>query len=298
MSARFENLPVTKARKGAGVKKLLIVDGMNLHFQMFFGMPSRIINKEGKAIQGVLGFVGAFIKIIRMTNPTHIVVLFDGQHENDRTELLPEYKANRKDFSVLPEEENPFSQLQYVYDALDFLKVKHTEVAELETDDVVSGYVYTYKNRCEIIIASFDSDFFQLIDDKVRVLRYRGKKTTICDNNYIKEKFNISPCRYADFKSLTGDNADNIKGVPKVGAKTASALINQFGDLQNILEEAEKITKASIRESIIQNSERLRNNYKLIKLENVVTLPFEFNELEYDYSGITTTEVLAGIGLR
>lgn len=280
------------------MKKLLIVDGMNLHFQMFFGMPSRIINKDGKAIQGVLGFIGALIKIIKMTNPTHIVVLFDGEHENDRAELLPEYKSNRIDYGALPEDENPFAQLQDVYDALSYMKIKYAEVAELETDDVIASYVHTLQNDCEIVISSFDSDFFQLINNKVKVLRYRGEKTTICDIKYIKEKFDITPWQYADFKSLTGDHSDNIKGAPKVGSKTASALIKQFGNLESIINNADKIAKPSIRESIINNAARLRNNYKLIKLENVAIMPFKFNELEYAYNGIATTEVLIGTGLK
>lgn len=280
------------------MKKLLIVDGMNLHFQMFFGMPSRIINKDGKAIQGVLGFIGALIKIIKITNPTHIVVLFDGEHENDRAALLPEYKSNRIDYGALPEDENPFTQLQDVYDALSYMKIKYAEVAELETDDVIASYVHTLQNDCEIVISSFDSDFFQLINNKVNVLRYRGEKTTICDITYIKEKFDITPRKYADFKSLTGDNSDNIKGAPKVGSKTAAALINQFGNLESIINNADKIAKSSIRESIIKNVVRLRNNYKLIKLENVAIMPFKFSELEYNYNGITTTEVLTGTGLK
>lgn len=73
--------------------KLLIIDGHNLLFQMFFGMPSRIINQNGKAIQGTLGFIGAFLKMIRMTSPSHIVVLFDGEHENPRKQLDKNYKA-------------------------------------------------------------------------------------------------------------------------------------------------------------------------------------------------------------
>jgi len=280
------------------MEKLLIVDGLNLHFQMFFGMPSRIINANGKAIQGTLGFVGAFIKIIKMTNPTHIVVLFDGEHPNDRAELLVEYKANRTDYSTVPEEESPFSQLQDVYDALTFINIKHTEVVELETDDVIASYTHTYGNEGQIVIASFDSDFFQLISENVRVLQYRGDNTVICDTEYIQNKYSISPCQYADFKSLTGDNSDNIKGADKVGPKTASALINQFGSLQEILNNADKIGKPSIRESIIRNTNRLQNNYKLIKLENRAILPFTFNELAYSYNGITTNEVLKGIGLR
>ena len=100
-------------------EKLLIVDGHNLLFQMFFGMPNRIVNKDGKAIQGVIGFVGALNKIIKQVEPTHMVVLFDGEHENSRTELLPEYKGNREDYSLVEEEENPFSQLPDVYRALE-----------------------------------------------------------------------------------------------------------------------------------------------------------------------------------
>ena len=89
--------------------KLLIVDGSNLLFQMFYGMPARIVGADGKAIQGTLGFVGALLKIIRMTAPTHVLVVFDGECENPRRELDEDYKGNRPDYSQLPEEDTPFS---------------------------------------------------------------------------------------------------------------------------------------------------------------------------------------------
>ena len=106
------------------MNRFLIVDGSNLLFQMFFGMPARIVNKQGKAIHGTLGFVGALLKIIRRVEPTHMTVLFDGEHENDRSELNVDYKANRVDYSQGPEEETPFSQLPDVYTALDYLDIK------------------------------------------------------------------------------------------------------------------------------------------------------------------------------
>lgn len=280
------------------MKKLLIIDGHNLLFQMFFGMPSRIINKDGKAIQGTLGFVGAFIKIIKMTNPTHIMVLFDGEHENERSELLADYKANRTDYSQVADEESPFSQLQDVYNALDFMGIKHSEVTEMETDDVIASYTHTYGQKMQIVISSFDSDFFQLINENVRVLRYRGDNTVICDTEYIKIKYGILPCQYADFKSLTGDNSDNIKGANKIGPKTAAQLIHQFSCLENIITNIEQIAKPSIKESIIHSIDRIRNNYKLIKLDDKAKMPFTMDELKYEYTGITTTEVLKGIGLR
>ncbi|MDE5985094.1 MAG: 5'-3' exonuclease [Eubacterium sp.] len=280
------------------MNRLLIVDGHNLLFQMFFGMPARIVNEQGKAIQGTLGFVGALLKIIRRIKPTHIAVLFDGKHENNRLALDSNYKTNRIDYSEIPEEKNPFSQLNDIYAALDYLGIQHTESTDCETDDLIASYALTYGQDNEIVISSFDSDFFQLITDKVSVLRYRGEKTVICTPDYITEKFGIAPSQYADFKSLTGDVADNIKGAEKVGLKTASRLLSEFGNLENMIANSNNIKKPSIRESIIQNSNRLRTNYKIIKLENNYSLPFTLSELEYRLGEISTTEVLKGIGLK
>ena len=280
------------------MNRLLIIDGHNLLFQMFFGMPARIVNEQGKAIQGTLGFVGALLKIIRKVNPTHIAVLFDGQQKNDRSVLDSNYKANRLDYSELPEDKNPFSQLNDVYDALDYLGIKHTESVNCETDDLIAGYALTYGQDNEIVISSFDSDFFQLITDKISVLRYRGEKTVICTPDYITEKYGIAPSQYADFKALTGDAADNIKGADKVGLKTASFLLNEFSNLENILANADTIKKPSIKESIIRSTDRLRTNYKIIKLKNTNHLPFKLSELKYSLGEITTTDVLKGIGLK
>ena len=275
--------------------KLLIVDGHNLLWQMYCGMPARIVNEDGKAIQGTMGFIGGLIKIIKMTEPTHIVIFFDGEHENDRTELLADYKANR-DIGVAGDD--LFLQLQDIYTALDFMKIKYKEIMELvEADDVISSYAHVYGKNIKIVISSFDSDFFQLIDNNISILRYRGVNTVTCDTKYIKDKYDILPEQYADFKSLTGDNSDNIKGAEKVGLKTAAALINQFGSLQDIINNADKIMKPSIRDSIIKNTERLQTNYKLIKLDDRATIPFGLNKLAYIYNGITTHEVLRGIKL-
>lgn len=279
------------------MEKILLVDGSNLLFQMFFGMPARIINEQGKAIQGTLGFVGALLKIIRRWEPTHVAVLFDGESYNPRAEMDAEYKTNREDYSAVPEEENPFSQLPDIYAALDFLGLCHAETTDCETDDWMAGYVKKYKGK-EIVISSFDSDFFQLISDKVTILRYRGDNSVLCDVAYLQEKYGISPEQYADFKSLTGDTADNIKGAGKVGPKTAARLVNEFGSLEEILARAEEIKKPSVRESLIRDAQRLRKNYRLIKLDGADDLPFGLEEMEWQDKGVTTTEVLKGIGLK
>ncbi len=278
--------------------KILIVDGSNLLFQMFFGMPARIYNDSGVGIWGVLGFVGALLKIIRQTEPTHVAVLFDGESENVRNELDADYKANRPDYSEVPDEENPYSQLKYIYQALDYLGIAYAETADCEVDDWISSYAKIYGNDNEIVISSFDSDFFQLLSENVSILRYRGDKSVICTLQYLQEKFGILPCQYADFKSLTGDKADNIAGVPGVGAKTAAGLLAEFETLDNIIENAETINKKSVREAVCGCKERLKRNLQLIKLEGNVKVPFGIDELEFAYNGITTTEVLRGIGLK
>lgn len=280
------------------MKKILIIDGSNLLFQMFYGMPSRIYNAQGVGIWGVLGFVGALLKIIRRTNPTHLAVLFDGQNQNERVSIDADYKADRIDYNNVADEENPFSQLLYIYQALEYLGVAYAETTSCEVDDWISSYVKLYGSDNEIIISSFDSDFFQLISKNVSILRYRGDKTVICTPEYLQEKYGIEPCQYADFKSLTGDKADNIVGAEKVGPKTASTLLKEFGTLDKIIENAEQIKKQAVRESIIRNRERLLRNLKLIKLEGKYEVPYELDKMIYVYSGITTTDVLRGIGLK
>lgn len=277
--------------------KLLLVDGSNLLFQMFFGMPARIFNRNGKAIHGTIGFVGALLKIIRQVKPTHIAVLFDGEHENERKTLNADYKANRPDYGKIPEEDCPFTQLPDIYDALDYLNIKHAETQTCETDDWIAGYALTYGQNAEIVISSFDSDYFQLLTDNVSVLRYRGVKTAIYTPDYLISKLGITPAQYADFKSLVGDGADNIKGADKIGPKTAAALLNLFGTLDNLIANADKTKRPYIRQAVTVAADRLRTNYKLIKLTGNATLPFGWDELLYDGASLTSTEVLHKTGL-
>lgn len=278
--------------------KLLIVDGSNLLFQMFYGMPARIVNAHGRAIQGTLGFIGALLKIIRMVQPTHVLVAFDGECNNGRTALDENYKANRPDYSEMPEEDTPFSQLPDIYAALDELGICHKETENCEADDWIAAYAVQLGNSMDVVIVSQDSDFFQLITERVSVLRYRGKNTAICDPAYIQEKLGIRPDRYASFKALTGDTADNIRGADKIGPKTAAELMNTFGNLQTMIKQADSIRKPSIRQSVIQNAARIRKNYDLICLSGEAALPFTLGQLRWEDSGRTTTQVLEKCGIK
>lgn len=277
---------------------ILLVDGSNLLFQMFYGMPARIIGRQGRPIQGTLGFIGALLKIIRKLEPTHLAVLFDGETENPRGQLDENYKANREDFSHMPEDETPFLQLPDIYAALDHLGICHCETTECETDDWMASYALGLGKNHKMTIMSQDSDFFQLITDKVSVLRYRGDQSVLCNPVYIREKLDIEPEQYVDFKCLTGDASDNIRGADKVGPKTAASLMRQFGSLQALLYNVDAVSKPSVRESVCRNAERLLLNQKLIRLEAKYPTPFSLEQMAYTYDGQTSTQVLTAIGVK
>ena len=279
------------------MKKLLIIDGHNLLFQMFFGMPSRISGANGQAIQGVIGFIGALNKMLAAHSPTHLVVMFDGETKNPRKDILEEYKANRPDWSEVPDDENPFTQLPYIYEALDYMGVKHAETTVCETDDVIAAYALRYGDECKVIISSFDSDYFQLINDNVNVLRYRGDYSVICDENYIKTKYGIEPSRYLDFKCLVGDTSDNIKGVKGVGPKTAAKLITAYGDLNALNEHVDEIENAKIRLALKESREILERNVSLIRLSGEAELPFSLEEAEFTNPRLRTMDVIRGIDI-
>ena len=277
---------------------LLVVDGSNLLFQMFYGMPARIIGKNGRPIQGTLGFVGALGKVLRRIQPTHAVVLFDGECHNERKDVDPQYKANRPDYSQIPEEETPFSQLPDIFRALDEWKIPYRETECCEADDWIAGYARRYGKAMPVTVLSQDSDFFQLISDHVRILRYRGENSVLCGRAYIREKFGIEPEQYGDFKALVGDTADNIRGADKIGPKTAGELLRQFGTLEKLLRHIEDVKKPSIQKSLRENALRLLCNQQLICLTGEMPLPFGLEELTYHPDPRTTTQLLQAIGLR
>ncbi len=276
------------------MNKLLLVDGSNLLFQMFYGMPSRILNHKGKPIWGILGFIGALLKMINHIQPTHILVLFDGEHENTRTELYPEYKANRIDYSAIPEEETPFFQLNDIYRALSYLNIKFKEITDNETDDYIASYVAKYEKQITIVIASWDSDYFSLISKNVSILRYRGKKSYLCDIPYLQNKLGIVPKQYSFYKALVGDASDHIKGIHKIGPISAARIVNSYSSVEELYLNLENDPQ----KQLLQNQkEKLLLNQKLIEFQNTLLVPYELDELYYKNKEIRTIEVLKAISV-
>ena len=277
--------------------RLLLVDGHNLLFQMFYGMPSRITGRSGVDIRGVVGFVGALCRLIRMCAPTHIALIFDSETHNPRYDILDEYKANRPDFSLMSDDENPFARLPDIYRAIDKMGIRHEEARLAECDDVIASYALSYKDECEIVISSHDSDFLQLISDSVRILRYRGDSTLICDREYVMNKFGVSPGLYIDAKALYGDTSDNIPGIRGIGPKTAAKLVSEAGGAEELIRSPERIQNPRLRKMIEESGDMIRRNLSLMRLSGDAPLPFTLDELKWEPRVYRTMDILKNIDL-
>jgi DNA polymerase-1 len=257
----------------------LLVDGHNLLFKAFYGVPERLL-PDGRPIQGVLGFIGMLRKIIKLTAPTHVLVVFDPEEQPTRSLISMQYKKNRiQDFTGLPDRVNPFSQLAGIYQALEILGIRFIEESGYEADDMIAGYATRAKGK--VIIVSTDSDFFQIVDENIAVLRYYGKKSVTYDENTIEKRYGIRPAKFLEFKALTGDKSDNIKGIRGVGPKTALKIL---AGVKGLNPEEEKL---------------FAENMDILRLCTSAPLPVSIDRLSLDKRilDVKMGDLLAGLQL-
>ncbi|MDE5630981.1 MAG: hypothetical protein K2I70_05215, partial [Bacilli bacterium] len=226
--------------------------------------PSSIHNKNGVEIKGVLGFLGALKKINNALKATSIAIVFDSETStSNNLTILEDYKSNRPDFNNVPDDENPFIGLPIIKKSLIFLDIPFYEVESEEADDYIASIATKY--RClfdEIIIVSNDSDFFQLIDEKIFIYSARGKLSKLYDESLFQEKYHLKPNQYIEYKSLIGDTADNIRGVKGIGKKTAEGILT-LNSIDNYLKES---SNERIKELLKNNYDIIKRNKKLITL--------------------------------
>ena len=232
-----------------------------------------------------------------MTEPTHVLVVFDGEHHNPRTDINPDYKANRPDLSDVPEEENPFVQLPDAYRVLELMGIRRYETTVHEADDVIASYAYKYKDEAQIVVCSHDSDFYQLIDESSCILRYRGDKSVIVDEASLMEKYGITGSQYVDFKCLTGDHADNIRGVEGIGPKTASRLMRDYGSLDNLLLNYQNDRSNRIKVLLNIGKDRLPVNRGLIRMKTDIAIPVSIEDLACPVCDLSTRQIMQQSGL-
>ena len=241
--------------------KLLLIDGHNLLFKAFFGVPEQLLS-NGFPVQGITGFIGMTVKIIRYVNPTHVLVVFDPEETPSRTEAYPQYKSNRKDYGGLPDNENPFSQLAGIKKALEKIGIKHCEQPGFEADDLIASYASP--NDIQAVIVSTDTDFFQLVNETTAVYHYHGKNSVWYNIGEVVKKYGFHPSRYLEYKALVGDKSDTISGVRGIGPKTAL----------KVLQNERPLTP--------EEQAVFERNKELIRLNCSVSLPYQMEELVYN----------------
>lgn len=274
------------------MRKLLMVDGNNLLFKMFYGMPFPFFNDNKADITGTVGVIGTVVKMIKYLDVDDCLVVFDGENSiNLRAD--GEYKTNRQiDYGGLKDEENPFTQLAYIKAVLDYLDIKWVETEEIECDDYIA--IISEKYAGNIYISSTDTDFYQLVNEKNRVINFRGKNTVLIDDKLVYEKYGVGPRDFVLYKALVGDKADNIKGVSKVGPKTAVKIIHSIRNKCN--DRYLEIFKESLN--------HINHNMELIELPNasIDMKKYDLKDYRVNKSGLknfktmrVVTEVTNGI---
>ncbi|HEY3379665.1 MAG TPA: 5'-3' exonuclease H3TH domain-containing protein [Armatimonadota bacterium] len=257
--------------------KLLLIDGHNLLFRTFYGIPARIPGRDGQAIHGVVGFVGTLLRTLALLEPTHLLVVFDHESGSFRNTLDENYKSNR--VAAQAERDDPFSQLPAIYHTLDHLGWQHSETPGVEADDVIAAYAQRYGGAAEVVILSTDADLLQLIGPGVSVLYPRGKASLLYGPAEVVAKYGVAPCFIPDLKALTGDQSDNLVGVPGIGPKTACALIQRFGGIAEIFQQLEAIERDLLRQKLMAHQQQVLHNLALMRLDRQVTLPCALAEL-------------------
>ncbi len=257
-----------------GSQRLILVDGSGYIFRAFYALPP-MSREDGTPVNAVFGFTSMLLKLSEDMEGENILVVFDAARTTFRNEIYKEYKANR---SEPPEELVP--QFDLIKKATTAIGLKSLEVENYEADDIIATYVkIAKKENIETLVISSDKDLMQLIQDHVSL--YDPMKNIKIGPEAVFEKFGVSPDKVIDVQALAGDSSDNVPGVPGIGVKTASQLINEYGSLEKLLDNASSIKQEKRRESLINNAELAIVSKKLVSLFSDVPIPYKISDLKW-----------------
>ena len=258
-----------------------LVDGSGYIFRAYYALPPLTRKSDGLPVGAVNGFCNMLFKLLEDSKsndnkdkPTHFAVIFDSARKNFRNEIYSEYKANRSD---APEDLIP--QFDYIRKSVGAFNLPSVELINYEADDLIATYVdQILLEGAKVTIISSDKDLMQLYNNKVRI--YDPMKNKFINQEDVKKKFGVEPNSVVDVQALAGDSTDNVPGVPGIGVKTASELINEYHTLENLLKNAHKIKQNKRRETLIENKDKAIISKKLVTLKKDVPVKNHINEFE------------------
>ncbi|MEQ8296187.1 MAG: DNA polymerase I [Nitratireductor sp.] len=259
---------------------LFLVDGSGYIFRAYHALPPLTRKSDGLPVGAVAGFCNMLWKLIQSARdtsvgvtPSHFAVIFDHSAKTFRSELYPEYKANR---SEPPEDLVP--QFGLIRQATKAFDLPCIEMEGFEADDLIATYARLAREAGgDATIISSDKDLMQLVGDKVTM--YDPMKDREIRVPEVIEKWGVPPEKMIDLQALTGDSVDNVPGVPGIGPKTAAQLLEEYGDLDTLLERASEIKQNKRRESIIANADKARISRDLVRLRDDVPVGEALDEL-------------------
>ncbi len=257
-----------------------LVDGSGYIFRAYYALPPLSRKSDGLPTGAVSGFCSMLFKLLEdsrsddsKNKPTHFAVIFDSARKNFRNEIYKDYKANRAE---APEDLAP--QFAYIRKSVEAFNLPSIELLNYEADDLIATYSKKITDAgAKVTVISSDKDLMQLVSNKLRL--FDPMKSKIIGEKEVLEKFGVKPDQVIDVQSLAGDSSDNIPGVPGIGIKTASELINKYKTLDNLLTKASEISQNKRRETLLTNRDKALLSRKLVTLKDDVPIkndPGEF----------------------
>lgn len=263
---------------------MYLIDGSGYIFRAFHALPP-LTRSDGTPVGAVLGFTNMLLKLINEETPDAIAVIFDAGRKTFRNDLYEAYKAHRDE---TPPELIP--QFKLIRDACAAFDIHSLELEGYEADDLIATYAeLARKQDCEVTIVSSDKDLMQLV--KPGVALYDPMKNKRIGEGEVFEKFGVTPDKVVDVQALAGDSSDNVPGVPGIGIKTAAELINEYGNLENLLASTANIKQPKRRESLEKFATEARISKQLVTLKDDV--PVDSTLDQFTLQPLNDAKVLA-----
>ena len=258
---------------------LHLIDGSAFIFRAYHALPPLTRKSDGLPVGAVSGFCNMLNRYIEDNNgpdaPTHVAVIFDHSSHSFRNDIFDGYKANRP-----PAPENLVPQFPLTREATKAFNIACEEMEGFEADDMIATIACQARDAGgRVTIISSDKDLMQLVGDGIEM--YDAMKNKRIDREGVFEKFGVYPDRVIDVQSLAGDSVDNVPGAPGIGVKTAAALINEFGDLDELLSRAVEIKQPKRRQTLLDHAEQIKLSRELVTLDCNTPLTFALEDLEF-----------------
>ncbi|HYC92175.1 MAG TPA: DNA polymerase I [Thermoanaerobaculia bacterium] len=252
---------------------LFIIDGSNNVYRSYYAIRN-LTNSAGFSTNAVYGFTTVLRKLMKDHDPDCIAVAFDEGRETARTTQFADYKKDRK-----PMPDDLVVQIPLVYEVLEGFRIPVIRSTEWEADDFIGSLACTARDRgYDVVIATSDKDFFQLVGDGIRL--YHTGRETMYDAKGVEEAFGLPPEKVVDVMAIWGDAIDNIPGVPGIGEKGAKGLIQQFGSLDGVYENLDQIKKAAQRKTLEENKDKAYLSKELARIKCDLDLDIDFETLK------------------